>query len=110
MRFLLPVLFLMVVTQALGQTGMVKGFGYDKASGEPVPFANVYFKGTTIGANTDLNGFFNINKIPPGDYVIMVTSLDFDTLSESVSVKADDIVNKKFYVNKGGVQLQEVEV
>jgi hypothetical protein len=91
-------------------TGSVKGFVYDKANGEPVPFANVYFKGTTIGANTDLNGFFNISRIPPGNYVLLVTNLDFDTIRESISVKAGEIMNKKFFASKGGVKLEEVEV
>jgi hypothetical protein len=92
------------------QTGSVKGFVYDKANGEPVPFSNVYFQGTTIGANTDINGFFNINRIPPGDYVLIVTSFDFDTIKKPIKVTADNIINEKLFVNKGGVKLEEVEV
>lgn len=88
----------------------MKGFVYDKANGEPVPYCNVYFKGTTIGGNSDNNGFFNINRIPPGDYVLIVSSLDFDTLKEAVSVKEGITLNKKLFVNKGGVKLEEVEV
>ncbi|MBK9285184.1 MAG: TonB-dependent receptor [Sphingobacteriaceae bacterium] len=92
------------------QTGAIKGFVYDHANGEPVPFCNVYFKGTTIGANTDLNGFFSINRVKPGNYTLLVTSLDFDTISESVEIKAGEFLNKKFYAKKGGVKLDEVEV
>ena len=48
--------FCLISISSIAQTtGMIKGFVYDKANGEPVPFSNVYFKGTTIGANTDLN-------------------------------------------------------
>ncbi len=91
-------------------SGLVKGFVYDKANGEPVPFSNVYFKGTTIGANTDLNGFFTITRVPPGEYKILVTNLDFDTIRESITVKAGDIITKKFFAVKGGIKLEEVEV
>lgn len=91
-------------------TGSVKGFVYDKSNGEPIPFSNVYFKGTTIGASTDLNGFFNINRIPPGDYTLLVVNLEYDTINEKVTVKAGEIVNRKFFATKGGVKLQEVEV
>ena len=90
--------------------GIVKGFVYDKASGEPVPFSNVYFKGTTIGANTDLNGFFTITRIPPGTYKLLVTNLDFDTITESITIKAGDILTKKFFATKGGIILEEIEV
>jgi hypothetical protein len=104
-------LFFWPFSNAFSQsTGSVKGFVYDKSNGEPVPFANVYFKGTTIGANTDLNGFFNINRIPPGQYVLLVTNLDYDTIRESISIKAGDIINKKFFATKGGIRLEEVEV
>ena len=73
------------------QSGAVKGFVYDKANGEPVPFCNVYFKGTTIGANTDLNGFFSITRIKPGNYTLLVTSLDFDTINDqAVTVRHRD--------------------
>lgn len=91
-------------------SGSVKGFVYDKANGEPVPFANVYFQGTTIGANTDINGYFNINRIPPGNYMLITVSLDFDTIKEPLSIAAGTVLNKKIFVTKGGVKLEEVEV
>ena len=91
-------------------TGVVKGFVYDKSNGEPIPFCNVYFKGTQIGANTDLNGYFNINRIPPGEYILLVTSFDFDTIKDPISVKAESLINKKYFARKGGVVLDEVEV
>lgn len=110
-RFLLFFISIFAFSIVTAQTtGTVKGFLYDKASGEPIPFSNVYFKGTTIGANTDLNGFFTISRVPPGEYVLMVTSLDFDTIQEKITMTPGAMINKKFYANKGGVKLEEVEV
>src|SRR5688500_14654417 len=110
MKYFSFVLFLLFCASANSQTsGSVKGFVYDKANGEPVPFSNVYFKGTTIGANTDLNGFYNINRIPPGDYVLTISNLDYDTIREKVTINAGEILNKNFYANKGGIKLQEIE-
>jgi len=108
--FLLLFLFLITFFTFSQTTGTIKGFIYDKASGEPVPFSNVYFKGTTIGANSDLNGYFSITRIPPGDYTLLVTNLDFDTIQEKITIKAGDLLNKKFFATKGGVKLEEVEV
>jgi hypothetical protein len=108
--FLTAVLFLALFVPGLAQPGTIKGFVYDKSSGEPVTYANVYFKGTTIGTNTDHNGFFTIGRVPPGNYVLMVTSFDFDTIREPVTIPAGGLVNKKLYANKGGVALEEVEV
>ncbi len=111
-RFLSCILlFVLIKAPLIAQNNAsIKGFVYDKKTGEPIPFSSVYLKGTTHGANTDLNGFFNINRIPAGDYLLMVTNLEYDTLQEKVSVSASVIINKKLYVNKGGIKLQEVEV
>jgi hypothetical protein len=97
-------------TTCFSQSGAVKGFVYDKANGEPIPFCSIYFKGTQIGASADINGFFSITRVPPGDYTILVTSLDFDTISEKITIKAGEVQNKKFFAKKGGVKLDEVEV
>ncbi len=91
-------------------TATFKGVVYDKSNGEPVPFCNVYFKNTTIGSNTDLNGFFNITRIPPGEYTLLITSFEFDTIQEKITLKPAEVLNKKYYANKGGIQLQEVEI
>ncbi|MEI8136037.1 MAG: TonB-dependent receptor [Bacteroidota bacterium] len=108
--FSLIIIFLFTLKGFSQTNGTVKGFVYDKANGEPVPFSNVFFKGTTIGANTDLNGFFTITRVPPGDYKLIVTNLDFDTIKEPITVKAGDIITKKIFATKGGVKLEEIEV
>jgi hypothetical protein len=109
--FFLYFLFFTGILGTMAQNGgSVKGFVYDKANGEPVPFCNVYLKGTTLGANTDLNGYFNINRIPAGKYIIVVSSFDFDTIRENIEIKAADQISKKFFVNKGGLKLDELEI
>ncbi len=95
---------------AAQNTGAIRGFVYNKENGESVPFSNVFFKGTTIGTNTDLNGFFNITRIPPGNYELLITNLDFDTISEKITINAGDLLSKKYYCVKGGIKLIEVEI
>ncbi|MGE0567669.1 MAG: carboxypeptidase-like regulatory domain-containing protein [Bacteroidia bacterium] len=110
LQLLLIIFFFCGISVFAQKTGIIKGFIYEKSSGEAVPFTNVYLKGTTIGANTDINGYFTITRVPAGNYILMVTSFDFDTLKESISIKEGELLNKKLYVKKGGVNLQEVEV
>lgn len=101
---------LLLVSISFAQSGTVRGFVYNKENGEPVAFTNVYLKGTTNGSATDLNGYFSINKVAPGAYVLMITSLEFDTISESITVKAGEIVTKKYYAIKGGITTMQVDV
>ena len=43
---------------AAAQTTKVKGRVTDAASGEGLPFVAVFFKGTTIGVSSDLDGYY----------------------------------------------------
>ena len=102
--------FLLLTVLGFSQSATIRGFVYNKDNGEPVAFSNVYLKGTTTGASSDMNGFFSINKVTQGTYVLMVTNLEFDTISENITIKAGELVTKKFFSTKGGVILNTVDV
>jgi hypothetical protein len=97
------ILWLPVSVEA--QNASVRGFVYEKKSGEPVIFTNVYLKKTTYGAVTDVNGYFLIPSVPPGDYTLMVTFVGYDTLALPISLKAGEVVNKKLYVEERAILL-----
>jgi hypothetical protein len=108
-----PILFFLIFFSPLtlrAQNGTVRGFVYEKETGEPVIFTNVYFYKTSIGAATDINGYFAITKIPPGEYTLMVTSMGFDTLRIPMNIKANDLFSKKLYLSKSSFMLQEISV
>jgi len=107
------VLVLMMMTgfSAFAQgDNSVKGFVYEKLNGEPMMFANVFLKGTTFGATTDINGYFSITRIPDGSYTLMVTSIGYDTISENISVKGSQIINKKYSLSEASIQLAAVSI
>ncbi|HMT28776.1 MAG TPA: TonB-dependent receptor [Bacteroidia bacterium] len=95
---------------AFSQTGTIRGFVYSTETGEPVLFTNVYLEGTTFGAATDVNGYYSITKVPVGDYNMMVTSIEHDTLKTAVSLKAGEIVTKKLYLTKRTVNLKTIDI
>lgn len=109
-RILFLFLFFPTVILAQQSTGTIRGFVYDKETGEPVIFTNVVLKGTTYGAATDVNGYYTIIKVPAGDYTISVTYLGYDTLQMPVSVKAGQIVNQKLYIQKSSIKLKTVDI
>lgn len=95
---------------AQAQNATIRGFVFEKESGEPVIFTNVYLKGTTHGAATDVNGYFAISQIPPGNYLLLVTYLGFDSLKMEVSVRADEIVTKNLYLEEASYTLEQFQV
>lgn len=101
---------LIIGSAVYGQTGKIKGFVYDKETGEPALFTNVIIKGTTLGAATDVNGYYTITNVPEGDQTLMITYLGYDTLYSDVNVKANDLISVNLYLEKSSVKLSEVTV
>ena len=110
LRTLVPVLAFFITLGATAQTGTIRGFVYDKGSGEPIIFTNVVLKGTTTGAATDVNGFYSISRVQPGTYTLMVTYLGYDTLEKQVTVARDQILTEKLFITKSAIQMKEFEV
>ena len=106
--FLLSILLL--TTTAFSQNGNIRGFVYDKNSGEPIMFCNVFLKGTTIGAPTDINGMYNISKVAAGDYTIMVTYIGYDTSTVNITLRAGKILSQNLEISESSVQLSEVRI
>lgn len=102
--------FFLAVQSLSAQTGAIRGSIYEKATGEPVIFCNVYLKGTTIGAGSDVNGLYMITRIPPGTYTLLVTNLGYDTLKMEVNVEADKIINQNLFLTNASVTLDEVNI
>jgi hypothetical protein len=95
---------------AMAQNGKIKGFVYEKETGEPVLFTSVYLKGTNYGAATDVNGYYLISNIPAGEYELMVTYLGYDTLRVPVKVGAKELVAQNLFLEKSSIRLDIVEV
>lgn len=110
-RYILLTFFIAFISViSFGQTASVKGFVYDKKSGEPSIFINVYLEGTTLGAATDINGYFVISKIPTGNYTMIVTSLGYDTIRENINLQSGDLISKTFFIEEASIDLKTVYV
>src|SRR5690606_18971043 len=92
------------------QDGTIRGFVYEEESGEAVIFTNVYLAGTTMGASTDVNGYFSITNIPDGTYTLEVKYLGYETLQKQIDVSGDRIITEKLFLKKSSIQMQTIEI
>ena len=86
-KILSLIIFIFITSSSYAQNGTIRGFVYDKSSGEPVMFCNVFLQGTTIGAPTDVNGMYNISKVQSGNYKLTVTYIGYDTTQINIILK-----------------------
>ena len=109
-HFLVVLAFSFISFFSIGQSAIVKGFVYEKETGNPIIFTNVYLENTSYGGVTDVNGYFAINRIPAGTYNLMVTFLGYDTLRETITLKNGEMMTKQLYLQKSSIELDEFEV
>lgn len=91
-----------------GNSGTIKGFVYDKKTGEPMIYTNVSLGGDK-GAQTDVNGYFSI-VLAPGTYTLTTTALGFDSSVVTVNLLPNAIVTKKMYIGQRETELKGIQV
>jgi len=98
--------------QLSAQTGDVRGFVYDEKDGEPIPFCNVYLfvEGNITGGQSDINGFYTINKVPIGVYELFAYTIGYDTAKATVEFKDNRISTQKFFLKESSVKLKDVVI
>jgi len=73
-----------------GTTGKLMGYVTDKETGEKIFGANIILEGTYLGAASDIDGYYYIINIPPGNYKVIVSAIGYSkVLIENVSINID---------------------
>ncbi|MBV6510911.1 MAG: hypothetical protein FMNOHCHN_00389 [Ignavibacteriaceae bacterium] len=100
LRYILPLFFLVALLTAdlAAQSGKVSGRVTDKVTNEALPFVNVIIEGTTQGAATDLDGYYNILNVAPGTYTIKASAIGYNSQSVSGVRVSIDLTSKIDFV------------
>jgi hypothetical protein len=101
-------LALMFISMNLsGQVTKIMGTITDAVTGEVVPFANVYFFGTTIGVTSDFEGHFSIETKTPTDS-LQASYIGYKTASKKIFKNRFQEVN--FQLQPANIDLPEVVI
>ena len=94
-----------------GTTGKIAGTVKDKNTGEPLIGANVVLEGTSMGASTDVDGYFVIINVPPGTYNLSLYYVGYaNTTIENVRINVDRTTTQKIEMKSATVEGEEVIV
>ncbi len=101
-----PTLFFLFILPVAGvaQT-VVKGKVTDALSGDPIPFANIIFKGTTHGGTTDFDGNFTVRTDSDADSLV-VSYIGYTTRVKKVQQGIAQVIN--FQLQEEVTALQEI--
>lgn len=113
MKSLIALINILLVVNSLqaqyDPSGSIAGQLSDKEASEPIPFANVLIKGTTIGTTTDMDGNFYINGLEEGNYTLVFSFVGYQTLELSnVTVTAGESIEIDATLAPSAAALSEV--
>tara|TARA_R110001583_G_scaffold63364_5_gene185605 strand:- start:4560 stop:4889 length:330 start_codon:yes stop_codon:yes gene_type:complete len=89
--------------------GMIVGNVLDKEyNNEPLLYANISIKGTSIQSTSDITGLFHIENLPDGDYTLICGFIGYDTKEVKVHVSAAQPAEVKIPLAASTVSLNEL--
>ena len=107
----LVLLFPLLASTALAQTGSILGTIVDQESGETLIGANVLVEGTLQGSTTDLDGRFEIAGLESGTYTLVSSYIGYNTLTVTgVEVVDGEPVRLDLSMAPEAIGLEEVIV
>ncbi len=88
----------------------IRGFVVDATSAEPLPVANVVIEGTQRGAFTNLDGYFVIDHLEPGEYTLHLSHLGYQTTVVKIVVSETLMEPITFELTPTAIELEAAEV
>lgn len=108
-------IFLLIIIISIkvlaGTTGKIAGRITDKETKEPLVGVNVVVKGTTLGATTDIDGYYVILHVPPGIQTIVASMVGYATVTVSdIEVRIDQTSTVNIEMVSEAIELGSVVI
>jgi len=108
MRVKTIIFFVVIISNlTIAQETIVRGKITDAETNDAIPFANIYFKGTTIGVTSDFDGFFSLQTTNNIDS-LSVSCLGYKLKTKSLKSGITQTVN--FQLASSVEHLQEIVI
>ncbi len=107
MKFILTFCSLFFSFSLFAQETVITGKVTEASSGDPIPFVNVFFKGSNVGATTDFDGKFTVQALGKVDSLV-ASYVGYITKTKAVKAGIKQVIN--FQLAEAVTNLQEVVV
>lgn len=106
-RFVFALTLACLAIASNAQQTVIRGKVTDSNSGDPIPFANIVFQNTTIGATTDFDGNFQLSTDTPTD-TLLVSYVGYRVRKKAVEKGKNQVIN--FQLDEDVTKLQEIVI
>ena len=104
-------LFCYVSCLFAGTTGKISGRVTDNQSGTGLPGVNVMIVGTNRGAATDLDGYYQIINVPPGNHTLQISMIGYSKVTiQGVKVSVDKTTKQNIALSMEALAGEEITI
>jgi len=105
MKFKIILILLLISISCLTQAqskkyGQLNGNILDIDTRKPLPGANIIITGTMLGTISDLQGHFQLSKIPVGIYTIKATMMGYENGIQKVDIQTNEVTMVEFILKE----------
>jgi hypothetical protein len=111
MKHITFIFFLLISGLSFSQNGSVTGLVSDKDyNDEPLSFASVVIKGTSIGVSTDMDGNYIITNIEPGTIDLEFSFVGYEIIVKTILIEAEKETVLNISLGASAANLDEVVI
>ncbi len=109
--FLVHMFAVLITGHLHAADGKIQGTVVSTTNGEALIGVNIIVEGTSLGSATDINGFFNINGVMPGQYTVIASYIGYGKkVIEDVVVRENETTHLNFTMSPRSLEGDEVIV
>ena len=90
-----------------GQTYTITGRVMDVNANEPIPFTNLFLKGSTVGGTSDLEGYYIIQTFTKADSLV-VSAIGYARAAKPLKDWAEQTIN--FGLERANINIKEIVI
>ena len=102
------ILFIILGLPLFGKS--INGFVRDDANGETLSFVNVFIKDSNLGASTNQEGYFVIQNVTNGEFVIVASIIGYQLTQQKITLGTEENDRIEFRLPISHVEGEEVNV
>ena len=106
MKHIFIYVLLVFAIQTTYSQNTIQGKVTEKNTNEALAFVNVYIPQLEKGTATDENGNFEIKTIPNGSYKIVISSIGYETFSETIQVPINETM--LIELTSSAIEMEEI--
>lgn len=114
LKYIFLILLLSLITHSVFSQAahkyLVNGTVVNQVTNEPLPGANIIVMGTVLGTIANNEGYFTLEKIPPGSYKIKASMMGFKPAIKDVLVRANETQHLQFKLKETVIETPELVV